>query len=454
MRIAVIGCGRIGRLHATALRALAPDGAFAFCDPDLEAARRRRRRRRRSSARRRERCLDAEPPAVVHVCTPPPRTARSRSARSRPARPSWSRSRSPSPSTRRRRSRARCATARNPLRRPQLPLRALRNRGATLDEREPCRAPPRCRRILRRGPETGRPGARRVGGRPPRRPVRRPPSPPALPRASLRRRRRPGRGVQRRQRRGRSELGVTLACERGLASVRVSLAATPWELGFALRGEDGAIRVDSPVSGRSSYARRAAAAGERPSSASRRRPRCRPPRPRWAAWREDHGTAARVPGAARARRRLPSRRPGRAASAGAVRGRCGRSRRPSRPSARVSPLDDPKPRREGLRMKVLVTGATGDVGREVTARLLEDGLAVRALCRAAPDGLPPTWRSRLERSNRQRSSRPRRAAWTRSCTAQRTSAAAGARCIAASTSPAPVPSSLPRRTRASDASST
>lgn len=40
-------------------------------------------------------------------------------------------------------------------------------------------------------------------------------------------------------------------------------------------------------------------------------------------------------------------------------------------------------------MKILVTGATGDVGREVTARLLEDGLAVRALCRAAADGLPP-----------------------------------------------------------------
>jgi len=44
--------------------------------------------------------------------------------------------------------------------------------------------------------------------------------------------------------RGRSELGVTLACERGLAAIRVSLAATPWELGFVLRGEDGTIRVD------------------------------------------------------------------------------------------------------------------------------------------------------------------------------------------------------------------
>jgi nucleoside-diphosphate-sugar epimerase len=37
---------------------------------------------------------------------------------------------------------------------------------------------------------------------------------------------------------------------------------------------------------------------------------------------------------------------------------------------------------------VLVTGATGDVGRHVTARLLAGGMTVRALCRAAPDGLP------------------------------------------------------------------
>ena len=43
---------------------------------------------------------------------------------------------------------------------------------------------------------------------------------------------------------GRTELGVTLACARGLASVRVSLAATPWELGVVLRGEEGTIRVD------------------------------------------------------------------------------------------------------------------------------------------------------------------------------------------------------------------
>jgi 2-alkyl-3-oxoalkanoate reductase len=39
-------------------------------------------------------------------------------------------------------------------------------------------------------------------------------------------------------------------------------------------------------------------------------------------------------------------------------------------------------------MKVLVTGATGDVGRYVTARLLADGVAVRALCRSRSDALP------------------------------------------------------------------
>src|SRR5262245_51133843 len=39
-------------------------------------------------------------------------------------------------------------------------------------------------------------------------------------------------------------------------------------------------------------------------------------------------------------------------------------------------------------MKVLVTGATGEVGSQVTARLLADGVAVRALCRSRSDGLP------------------------------------------------------------------
>ena len=39
-------------------------------------------------------------------------------------------------------------------------------------------------------------------------------------------------------------------------------------------------------------------------------------------------------------------------------------------------------------MKVLVTGATGEVGKHVTARLLADGVAVRALCRSRSDVLP------------------------------------------------------------------
>jgi len=72
MRIAVIGCGRIGRLHATTVRALAPDGTFAFCDPDVAAA-------QRTAAECGggrvyddvDACLGAEPPDVVHVCTPP-----------------------------------------------------------------------------------------------------------------------------------------------------------------------------------------------------------------------------------------------------------------------------------------------------------------------------------------------------------------------------------------------
>ena len=45
-------------------------------------------------------------------------------------------------------------------------------------------------------------------------------------------------------------------------------------------------------------------------------------------------------------------------------------------------------RPEGAGVKVLVTGATGDVGRHVTDRLLADGVAVRALCRSGPTALP------------------------------------------------------------------
>lgn len=41
-----------------------------------------------------------------------------------------------------------------------------------------------------------------------------------------------------------TELGVLLDCERGLGTVRVSLASAPWELGLTIRGTAGTIRVD------------------------------------------------------------------------------------------------------------------------------------------------------------------------------------------------------------------
>jgi predicted dehydrogenase len=41
-----------------------------------------------------------------------------------------------------------------------------------------------------------------------------------------------------------SELGAVLECERGVGIVHVSLATVPWELGITLRGTQGTIRVD------------------------------------------------------------------------------------------------------------------------------------------------------------------------------------------------------------------
>jgi predicted dehydrogenase len=41
-----------------------------------------------------------------------------------------------------------------------------------------------------------------------------------------------------------SELSVLLECEHGLGTVHCSLAAVPWELGFTVRGTRGTIRVD------------------------------------------------------------------------------------------------------------------------------------------------------------------------------------------------------------------
>jgi predicted dehydrogenase len=41
-----------------------------------------------------------------------------------------------------------------------------------------------------------------------------------------------------------TELGVVLECEHGLATIHVSLATVPWELGFSVRGTAGTARVD------------------------------------------------------------------------------------------------------------------------------------------------------------------------------------------------------------------
>ncbi len=41
-----------------------------------------------------------------------------------------------------------------------------------------------------------------------------------------------------------TELAAVLECERGLGTIRVSLSAVPWELGVILRGTHGTIRVD------------------------------------------------------------------------------------------------------------------------------------------------------------------------------------------------------------------
>lgn len=246
MNVTLIGCGRIGREHAAAVRALAHDVALSFCDPDLEAA----RRAAASCGGGRayadvEVCLRTERPAVVHVCTPPA------------AHPALA-------------VRALEAGAAVLVEKP-LALSvaettaiasALRDRPGALcvDHNflfEPCMVA--ARRWAAAGriggllaadvfygvdpmPGDAGPGAW-AGTLPGGRFTDVLPHPLYLARHFLGDVRRVAacdvEGAA-----GRTELGVTLACERGLASIRVSLASTPWELGLVLRGEDGTIRAD------------------------------------------------------------------------------------------------------------------------------------------------------------------------------------------------------------------
>jgi predicted dehydrogenase len=242
---AVIGCGRIGSEHAAAVRALGHGGGLSFCDPDLTAARRLAALSGGGAAYTDvDACLHQERPAVVHVCTPPAThaTLATRALESGAA-----------------------VLVEKPLALSAAEVapiaRALRDRPGALciDHNflfEPCMVTARrwtsAGRIGRllavevfygvETPGDGGPGAwasTLPGGR----------FTDLLPHAVYLARHFLG-DVQRVAAcdadgaAGRSELGVTLACAGGLAALRVSLAASPWELGVVLRGDGGTIRVD------------------------------------------------------------------------------------------------------------------------------------------------------------------------------------------------------------------
>jgi predicted dehydrogenase len=246
MKVAVMGCGRIGATHAAAVRELGGGTSLVFSDPDLRAARRTAASFGGGAAYRDvDECLAAERPDVVHVCTPPDTHA-------------------------------------------ELAVRALSAGAAVLVEKP--LALSRTETALVADALCGRPGALCVdhnflfepcmlrargwvsagrigrvlaadifygveplpGGTRPAPWVARLPGgrfADVLPHALYLARHFMGDVEQvaacdARGPAGCTELGVTLACARGLAAVRVSLAATPWELGIVLRGDEGTIRVD------------------------------------------------------------------------------------------------------------------------------------------------------------------------------------------------------------------
>lgn len=246
MKVAVVGCGRIGTTHAAAVRDLGAGASLVFCDPDEDAARRTAASFGGGAAYRAiGDCLAAERPDVVHVCTPPDTHAdlavRALSAGA-------------------------AVLVEKPLAlsRAQTTAiaRALRQRPGALcvDHNflfEPCMlsacgwvSSGRIGRLLAADvfygvdtlPGDTGPGAWATalpGGR----------FTDVLPHALYLARHFVG-DVERvaacdaQGPAGATELGVTLACARGLAALRVSLAATPWELSVVLRGEEGTIRVD------------------------------------------------------------------------------------------------------------------------------------------------------------------------------------------------------------------
>jgi predicted dehydrogenase len=246
MKVAVVGCGRIGATHAAAVRGLGAGASLVFSDPDLDAARRTAATFGGGAAYGAvDDCLTGEHPDVVHVCTPPGTHA-------------------------------------------DVAVRALSAGAAVLVEKPLALARTETARIA--AALRGRPGALCVdhnflfepsmltahgwvstgrigrvlaadifygvdslpGGTPPAPWIATLPGgrfTDVLPHALYLARHFVG-DVERVAAcdapgpAGPTELGVTLACTRGLACVRVSLAATPWELSVVLRGELGTIRVD------------------------------------------------------------------------------------------------------------------------------------------------------------------------------------------------------------------
>jgi predicted dehydrogenase len=246
MKVAVVGCGRIGMVHAAAVRGLGGDTALVFCDPDEHAARRAAAAFGGGAAYgTMDDCLATERPAVVHVCTPPDThadltvQALSAGAAVLVEKPlALSRAETARIAAALRQHPGALCVDHNFLFEPSI----LRARGWV--------SAGRIGRVLAADvfygvdplPGDTGPGAwarALPGGR----------FTDVLPHALSLARQFVG-DVERvaacdaQGPAGRTDLGVTLACRHGLASVRVSLAATPWELGVVVRGESGTIRVD------------------------------------------------------------------------------------------------------------------------------------------------------------------------------------------------------------------
>jgi len=248
MKVALVGAGRIGRVHADAIRRQHGIERFVVCDPDAGAAARAASDfGAAASYDDVERMLDAERPNVVHVCTPPATHGAAALA-------------------------ALASGARVLVEKPMVLggdevaqlAAALRDRPGALCVDHNFLFEPEM--ITARGwvaaghigevvaaemfygveslPAGAGPGAwsqALPGGR----------FTDLLPHGLylLMHFLGEARGVS--ARRGRrldasaaTELGVLLDCERGLGTVRVSLASQPWELGLTIRGTAGTIRVD------------------------------------------------------------------------------------------------------------------------------------------------------------------------------------------------------------------